>query len=118
MIAAKIDSTHFGQTGREVTIVGLGGEGILRTHGQTSQAQSVILEAVEQGITYFDSARVYAGSQGYYGSFWPKHPEIRTRVFQASKSASRNKKGAQSDLETTLKTMGGDHPHLWQLHDL
>ncbi len=114
----EINTVEFGQTGREVTIVGLGGEGILRTHGQTRKAQKVILEAVNQGITYFDSARVYAGSEGYYGTVWPKHPEIRSRIFQASKSGSRDKKSALADLQTTLHTMGVDHLDLWQIHDV
>ena len=114
----EINTIEFGQTGRGVTIVGLGGEGILRTHGQTRKAQEVILEAVNQGITYFDSARVYAGSEGYYGTVWPKHPEIRSRIFQASKSGSRDKKKALADMETTLRTMGVDHLDLWQIHDV
>jgi len=41
-------------------MVGLGGEGILRTYGQEKGAQAVIEEAIAQGITYFDSGRVYA----------------------------------------------------------
>ena len=114
----EINTVEFGQSGRQVTIVGLGGEGILRTHGQTRKAQEVILEAVNQGITYFDSARVYAGSEGYYGTVWPKHPEIRSRIFQTSKSASRDKKSALADLQTTLHTMGVDHLDLWQIHDV
>ena len=36
--------------------VGLGGEGILRTHGRASEARHVIHEAIDQGITHFDSA--------------------------------------------------------------
>ena len=38
-------------------------------------SRGVIFEAVEQGITYFDSARAYAGSETYYGSVWPEHPD-------------------------------------------
>ncbi len=108
----------FGHTKREVTIVGLGGEGILRTYGQEKKAEAVIREAIEQGITYFDCARVYAGSEGYYGRVWPKFPKAREKVFQASKSARRDKKGALADLDTTLVTMGIDHLDLWQIHDV
>ena len=114
----KITSTNFGETDQVVTVVGLGGEGILRTHGREQDARQVILEAVQQGITYFDSARVYAGSESYYGSVWPKHRDIRSRIFQTSKSARRDKKGSLVDLETTLRTMGVDHLDLWQIHDL
>ncbi len=116
--AEKIDSIKFGETGQKVSIVGLGGEGILRTHGHIREAREVILEAVRQGITYFDSARVYAGSESYYGSLWPENPDMRSEIFQTSKSARRDKRGALSDLETTLRTMGVDHLDLWQIHDV
>jgi aryl-alcohol dehydrogenase-like predicted oxidoreductase len=118
MKTIPIDTHPFGQTGREVSIVGLGGEGVLRTFGQEKKAEEVILEAIAQGITYFDCARVYAGSEGYYGRVWPKHAKARAKVFQASKSASRDKKGALGDLDKTLATMGIDHLDLWQIHDV
>ena len=98
--------------------VGLGGEGILRTFGRTSEARDVILEAVEQGITYFDSAHVYADSELYYGSVWQERPQIRSRIFQASKSASRDKEMASKDLDRTLQRMETAHLDLWQIHDV
>jgi len=91
----------FGKTGQTVTRVGLGGEGVLRTHGQTPEAQAAIQEALGQGITYFDSARAYAGSENYYGTVWPAIPEIRANIFQTSKSAGRNKKESWQDLQQT-----------------
>jgi aryl-alcohol dehydrogenase-like predicted oxidoreductase len=114
----KIETALFGTTGHEVTIVGLGGEGILRTYGQTSRTRAVIQEAIEQGITYFDSARVYAGSEGYYGSIWSRHPGIRASIFQASKSASRRRDEALQDLDRTLATLCTDYLDLWQIHDV
>lgn len=118
MTTNELPTRLFGREGQAVTIVGLGGEGILRTYGQEERAQSVILEALEQGIAYFDSARVYAGSEGYYGSIWPRRPEMRSKIFQASKSASRDKSGALADLDQTLSTMGIGHLDLWQIHDV
>ena len=114
MIPTKV----FGQTGQEVTIVGVGGEGVLRTYDQTREAQKVIREAFAQGIAYFDSANAYAGSEGYYGSVWRESPQMRSTIFQASKSASRDKRGALADLGNTLQTMGIDHLDLWQIHDV
>ena len=69
---------------QQVTVVGLGGEGVLRTYGQGNQALEVIQEAVAQGIAYFDSGRVYAESELHYGSLWKKSPETRSRIFQTS----------------------------------
>ena len=57
--------------------VGLGGEGILRTHDRLAEARQVIQAAIDQGITYFDSAHVYADSEVYYGSVWGEFPERR-----------------------------------------
>ncbi|NIQ39838.1 MAG: aldo/keto reductase [Proteobacteria bacterium] len=113
-----VSTRIFGKTGQTVTRVGLGGEGVLRTFGQIEGAQAVIWEAINQGITYFDSARAYAGSEGYYGSIWPSHPETRASVFQASKSASRDRDGAVADLGQTLSTMGLESLDLWQIHDV
>jgi len=114
----EISLSFFGKGGPEVTAIGLGGEGVLRTFGREAEAEQVILEAILQGITYFDSARLYAGSEGYYGTIWSRHPEIRNKIFQTSKSASRDKKGARTDLEKTLATLKIDHLDLWQIHDL
>ncbi|MBW1852008.1 MAG: aldo/keto reductase, partial [Deltaproteobacteria bacterium] len=84
----------FGKTGRKVTTVGLGGEGVLRTYGQEKAAVSVIEEGLALGLTYFDSAKAYSGSEAYYGLVWPNRPQDRDRIFQTSKSAMRNKKDA------------------------
>ena len=113
-----IDLRMFGRTGPKVTVVGLGGEGILRTYGQEKGAQAVIEEAIAQGITYFDSARVYAGSESYYRLVWSKSSEARKRIFQASKSASRSKTGALADLAETLSRLGTEYLDLWQIHDV
>lgn len=114
----SIETCNFGSTHQEVTPTGLGGEGVLRTHGRIRKACDVIQEAINQGINYFDSARVYADSELYYGYVWKENPEIRAKVFQASKSASRDKTHALADLEQTLERLQTDYLDLWQIHDV
>jgi len=113
-----IGTRLFGKTNQAVTQVGLGGEGVLRTYGRAAEALPVIEEAAAQGITYFDSAHAYAGSESYYGEFWSEHSTFRPRIFQTSKSASRDKDGANADLVQTLTIMGTDRLDLWQIHDV
>ena len=108
----------FGLMNQQVTVVGLGGEGVLRTYGQSGKAREVIQEALAQSITYFDSGRVYAESELYYGSLWEKTPETRSRIFQTSKSASRDKTGALADLEQSLQRLHTHYLDLWQIHDV
>lgn len=115
---AGLETRRFGKTGREVTPVGLGGEGVLRTHGRHAEARAVITEALEAGIAYFDSAKVYAGSEDYYGEVWRSLPDLREQVFQASKSASRLHADAEMDLQETLQRMGIETLDLWQIHDV
>jgi len=114
----KISSRMFGATGREVTIVGLGGEGVLRTVGRTQQARTVIHEALNQGLTYFDSAPAYSDSELYYGTVWRDAPQKRAHIFQTSKSANRSRRGAIADLENTFKRIKTDYLDLWQIHDV
>ena len=71
-----------------------------------------------QGLTYFDSAPAYQDSEMYLGSIWKKSPSTRQKVFQASKTGKRDKRGAQSDLEKTLTRLHTDYVDLWQIHDI
>ena len=61
-----IPSVNLGRTGRVVTRVGLGGEGVLRTRGREAEAEAVIEAALAAGLGYFDTARVYDDSERYY----------------------------------------------------
>jgi predicted aldo/keto reductase-like oxidoreductase len=91
---------------------------VLRTYGRETAGAAVIREAISQGITYFDSAQAYSDSETYYGKVWSEHPDLRTRVFQTSKSARRTRREALDELESTLDRMGIDHLDLWQIHDI
>ena len=110
-----ISKRKLGKTGIDVTILGLGGEGILRTHGYDREAYDLINKALDLGITYLESARAYAGSESYYGKALR---ERRKDIFLASKSHARDKKGALQHLKETLANMKTDHLDLWQVHDV
>lgn len=98
--------------------VGLGGEGVLRTTGREAGATAVIVEALERGIRYFDSARAYADSEVYHGKVWAERPGRRDGIFLTSKSASRSYAGAIADLSQSLARMQTDYLDLWQIHDV
>ena len=118
MHSTPIPTVSFGASGRRVTRIGLGGEGVLRTNGRKAEAAEVIRTAIDVGIGYFDSARVYAESELYLGSTWKADPAERQLVFQASKSAVRGKAGALAELDQTLRRLHTDYLDLWQIHDI
>jgi len=111
----EIPKRKLGKTGAAVTILGLGGEGVLRTQGYEKQAYSLINRAIDLGINYFESARAYADSETYYGLALK---ERRKEIFLNSKSHARDKKGALQHLHETLRNMKTDYLDLWQIHDV
>ena len=104
-----------GKTGEEISMLGLGGEGIFRTHDQEEEAVALIRRALDLGITYFESARAYASSESYYGMALQ---ERRRDIFLASKSHDRSGDGALKHLEVTLQNMKTDFLDLWMIHDV
>ena len=104
-----------GRTGVEVTRLGLGGEGILRTFGEEKKAAALIRAALDLGITYFESARAYAGSESYYGATLGNR---RKEIFLATKSHERTASGAERHLRESLSALRTDWIDLWQIHDL
>lgn len=104
-----------GKTGEEISMLGLGGEGIFRTHDQEEEAVALIRRALDLGITYFESARAYASSESYYGMALQ---ERRRDIFLTSKSHERSGDGALKHLEITLKNMKTDFLDLWMIHDV
>lgn len=110
-----IPKRKLGKTGVEVSCLGLGGEGVLRTFGHEREAQAVIARALELGITYMESARAYSGSEAYYGL---SLGERRQQIFLASKAHERSAEGAWRQLHESLRHLKTDWLDLWQVHDV
>src|SRR5262245_3035721 len=112
---APLPCRILGQTGQSVTLFGLGGEGVLRTHGRAKEAVRVIQRALDQGVTYCDTAPAYASSMDYYGAALG---ERRQQIFLASKTHDRTRDGSLRLLDDSLRRLRTDYLDLWQLHDL
>ena len=111
----KLPRRVLGSTGEEVTVLGLGGEGVLRTFGREEEAYQVIRAAFDAGIRYFESARAYSGSEAYLGRGLRG---FRDQIFLTSKSHGRSRAEAEEHLHTTLNNLQTDHLDLWQVHDV
>lgn len=110
-----IPKRRLGKTGLEVTILGLGGEGILRSYGNDREADELINTALDLGINYMESARAYASSEVYYGNSLKGR---RKDIYLASKSHARDKAGALIHLHESLENMRTDYLDIWQVHDV
>lgn len=112
---SPLPAARFGASGPPVSRLGLGGEGVLRSFGRAAEAAGVIEAALDAGITYFESARAYGGSEGYLGASLAAR---RASIFLASKAHDRTSAGARTMLETSLRSLRTDALDLWQFHDL
>ncbi len=110
-----IPTRPLGRTGHSVTLFALGGEGVLRTHGQAAEAAAVIERALDCGVNYCDTAPAYSSSMDYYGAVLG---ERREEIFLASKTADRTRDGSLRILDDSLRRLRTDRLDLWQLHDL
>jgi len=113
--ATPLPRRILGRSGQPVTIFGLGGEGVLRTHGREAEAMAVIQRALQQGVNYFETAPAYASSMDYYGLALGDH---RPEIFLASKTHDRSCDGSLRLLDDSLRRLRTDYLDLWQLHDL
>jgi aryl-alcohol dehydrogenase-like predicted oxidoreductase len=110
-----IPRRRFGQTGLDVSLFGLGGEGVLRTQGRETEAVRVIQRALDLGVNYFDTAPAYESSLDYYGAALG---ERRNQIFLASKTQERGRDASLRLLDDSLRRLRTDRLDLWQLHDL
>lgn len=106
---------RLGKTNVDVSILGLGGEGILRAPGHDKAAAELINTALDLGINYMETARAYGPSEAYYGSAIAHR---RKDIFLAGKAHARDKNGALESLAETLENLKTDYLDLWQVHDV
>ena len=100
-----------GRTGLKVNKLGLGGIPIQRVSEE--KAAETVCHAVENGIDFIDTSRVYATSEHKIGIALKQTDKP---VVLATKSKERTASGIRSDIDISLKELQTDHIHLYQCH--
>jgi uncharacterized protein len=118
LAAAKpgdIPKRKLGKTGAQVTIIGQAGGRFPMV--SFDEAKAITQRAYDLGVTYFDCARIYwnGKSEEVYGAVLAP---VRKNVFLTSKSAQRTRKGAEADLEASLRALKTGYLDLWQIHQV
>ena len=110
-------SRPLGGTGHPVRLFSLGGQATLEKPDTTEESRAIIDRAIDLGVNYIDTARIYGGglSEGYIGQVMKRR---RKEVFLASKTRDRSYDGSMRSLETSLATLQTDHLDLWQVHNI
>jgi predicted aldo/keto reductase-like oxidoreductase len=74
----------------------------------------VVSRALDMGINYFDTARVYGDSEKIFSGIIKGRD--RSKIIIASKSSRRKKADILEDMDTSLKTLNTDYVDIWHLH--
>jgi predicted aldo/keto reductase-like oxidoreductase len=100
-----------GKTGIEAVKLGFGGIPIQRL-GET-EAIEVVLYALEKGMDFIDTSRLYTTSEARIGKALKETGE---KVTVATKSFNRSADGIQKDIETSLKELQLEYIDIYQCH--
>lgn len=114
---AGIPTRPLGRNGQRIPIVGLGGYHV----GKLDEAEAVSLmhEAIDEGMTFFDNAWDYhnGGSEELMGKALATGGR-RDKVFLMTKVCARDYQGAMQHLEDSLRRLKTDRIDLWQFHEI
>ncbi|MFY0650853.1 MAG: aldo/keto reductase [Cyclobacteriaceae bacterium] len=107
---------YLGNTGEQVTMLGLGGAHIARVPENVAEAQIEL--AIEKGIRFFDNAHMYGNglAEERYAKFLV--PKYRDISFIMTKTTAKTGKEALAEFETSLKRLNVDYVDLWQVHSI
>ena len=117
-VKPKLPQRPLGRTGVNVSILGLGGVGFLTEWDDQDAIAQLINEAIDAGINYFDTARVYGGGKSEESLGLVMGTPRRKEIFLATKTFARAYDGAMADVETSLKSLRTDYLDLIQIHCL
>ncbi len=120
--AASMPLRPFGQTGEQVSLLGLGGAHIGGAKLADEDAIRLMHAAFDAGVTFLDNAWEYnAGiSEFRMGTAIRQWSGDRDDLFVMTKDCAHDRKAPHSmvKLEQSLRRLGVDHLDLWQLHEV
>lgn len=79
------------------------------------EADRVLDLLLKYGVNHIDTAASYGDAEKRIGPWMERH---RSDFFLATKTASRNYRGAWADLRRSLRRLRVEYVDLWQLHNL
>ncbi len=103
---------RLGKTNLTVNKNGFGALPIQRRNIEDSI--KILQNAYENGINFYDTARVYTDSEEKIGLALN---DVRENIYIASKTFSQNVEGFWNDIETSLKYLQTDYIDIYQFHN-
>jgi aryl-alcohol dehydrogenase-like predicted oxidoreductase len=102
---------RLGRSDLRVSILGIGSSPF--RYGTVSDCGALLTQALDAGITYYDTARSYVNGEGAVAEL---SPGDRNRLIVATKTGARFGQACLTDLQTSLATMRRNHVDVWMTH--
>ncbi|NOU70766.1 aldo/keto reductase [Paenibacillus sp. LMG 31458] len=115
-----MEKRSFGSTGQQFPVLSFGAQRIVDEHQCTEEeAIQIVNRAIDEGITYFDTAPSYSDGQSEerLGKALARDGR-RNEVWIATKTHDRTRDGSLKLLEASLKRLQTDHVEEWRLHNI
>lgn len=107
----------FGQTGEQVSALGLGGYHI-GTIKDEQEAIRVMRTAIDRGVNFFDNCWAYHNGKSEVWMGKALKDGYRDKVFLMTKFEGRTKQAAARHIDESLKRLDVDHVDLLQCHEV
>jgi hypothetical protein len=109
----EIPRRVLGATGEKVSIIGFGTANMGEGPQDTEECAAVFAEAIDRGINYIDTARIYGDAETALGRVLKTR---RDKVFLVTKCMTNTAKEAAESFERSLRELEVDHVDLLHLH--
>jgi predicted aldo/keto reductase-like oxidoreductase len=104
-----------GRTNEKVSILGLGTAPVGEGPVDVKEGIKIFGEAIDRGVTYIDTARIYGNAEEILGHLVPKR---RDKLFIVTKVSTDNAERAERSLSQSLRLLKIDHIDLVHIHSI
>lgn len=112
---SELQKRVLGRTNQKVTILGLGTAPVGEGPVGVQDGIKIFGEAIDRGVTYIDTARIYGNAEEILGHLIPKR---RDKLFIVTKVSTDNADRAERSLSESLRQLKTDHLDLVHIHSI
>ncbi|MBN2138276.1 MAG: aldo/keto reductase [Sedimentisphaerales bacterium] len=112
---AAIATRILGRTNQRIPVLGLGTAPLGEGPVGVEEGIKVFSAAIDRGLTYIDTARIYGNAEEILGHIIPKR---RDKLFVVTKVSTDNGRDAEKSLAESLRMLKTDHIDLVHIHSV
>ncbi len=113
--ADALPTRVLGRTKQKVSILGLGTAPVGEGSVGVEEGIRIFSEAIDRGVTYVDTARIYGNAEEILGHVIPKH---RDRLFVVTKVSTDNGERAERSLSESMRLLKTEQIDLVHIHSI